>query len=236
MKRRLFLKSVLVGLGCLVTGYVPKGAGATSALPIPQNVPKIPNWRGRILAHAPPFYVPRRAPPVESGTPMMEGVNVTERFRFVTTDELQGQHNRVIQELLNQEAGMNKPTILVDFDGVIHSYTSGWKGVDQIPDEPVEGALEWLQQLVDTDKFTVCIYSSRSKEEAGLAAMSAWIEHWQGIKELPLTEYWMPITKPAAFLTLDDRAITFQGPGTFPQPEEILAFKPWNKRPPQAHA
>ena len=125
---------------------------------------------------------------------------------------------------------MNKPTILVDFDGVIHSYTSGWKGIDQIPDEPVEGALEWLRELVDTDKFIVCIYSSRSKEAAGRIAMAEWIAHWQGIKELPLTEYWMPETKPAAFLTLDDRCIQFRGPGTFPQLEEILAFKPWNLR------
>ena len=234
MKRRLFIKSVLVGLWCLVTGYVPKGAAvATPALIPPQNV--LP-YHGRLLAHAVPSNVLRLFPPVVGlGTHKMEDVHTIERFHFVTSDEFQKDSNSIIRQWLNQEVGtMNKPTILVDFDGVIHSYTSGWKG-GEIPDEPVEGALEWLQGLVDTDKFTVCIYSSRSKEEDGRLSMASWIKHWQGIKELPLTEYWMPDAKPAAFLTLDDRCIQFQGPGTFPQIEEILTFKPWNHRkPPRA--
>ena len=237
MKRRLFIKSVLVGLSCLITGYVPKSP-ALLIEDAPAGVERISSpYRGRLMAHAMPREMLRQAPPVGLGTPMMEDVHTIERFHFVTSDEFQKDSNSIIRQWLNQDVGiMNKPTILVDFDGVLHSYTSGWKGIEQIPDEPVEGALEWLQELVDTDKFTVCIYSSRSKDEVGRVAMTSWIQHWQGIKKLPLTEYWMPETKPAAFLTLDDRCIQFQGPGTFPQPEEILAFKPWNKRKPQTRA
>ncbi len=29
-----------------------------------------------------------------------------------------------------------KQTVVFDFDGVIHSYTSGWKGATVIPDPP----------------------------------------------------------------------------------------------------
>ena len=32
-----------------------------------------------------------------------------------------------------------KPTIILDFDGVIHSYTSGWQGADVIGDPPWRG-------------------------------------------------------------------------------------------------
>ena len=40
------------------------------------------------------------------------------------------------------------PTVSFDFDGVIHSYRSGWKGAAVIPDPPVEGIKEVIEQLL----------------------------------------------------------------------------------------
>lgn len=131
-----------------------------------------------------------------------------------------------------------KPILCVDFDGVIHSYTSGWKGVAVVADPPVPGALKWLWKA--TEWFDVQVYSSRSKEPEGISAMVDWFLTWAG-KELggehPMAvesgpHY--PITfaaqKPAAFLTIDDRAICFQGDWSELDPADLLGFQPWNKR------
>jgi hypothetical protein len=39
---------------------------------------------------------------------------------------------------------MIKPVISLDFDGVIHSYTSPWTCCEEINDPPVEGALDFI--------------------------------------------------------------------------------------------
>lgn len=117
----------------------------------------------------------------------------------------------------------HKKTILVDFDGVLHSYTSGWKGEGVIPDPPNTGAIEWLWGLLDDERFEVCIYSSRSKTSAGIDAMDDWLRK-HGL-DGRTHELRFPTTKPAAFLTIDDRAFVFRG--RFPSLDEIAAFEPW---------
>jgi len=127
-----------------------------------------------------------------------------------------------------QDLPSGLPTILVDFDGVLHSYTSGWEGADVISDPPVPGAIEWLWGIGGPDSgFEVCIYSSRSRQEGGIQAMKDWLrEH--GLDEDTLGRISFPTQKPAAFLTIDDRAICFEG--RFPTLKEIANFKPWNRR------
>lgn len=38
-------------------------------------------------------------------------------------------------------------TVIFDFDGVIHSYASGWQGVTEIHDPPVDGIKEAIDEL-----------------------------------------------------------------------------------------
>jgi hypothetical protein len=50
-------------------------------------------------------------------------------------------------------------TIVIDFDGVIHRYSLGWRD-GTIYDAPVEGALEGLMNLIRAD-YAVVICSTR---------------------------------------------------------------------------
>lgn len=139
---------------------------------------------------------------------------------------------------------MSKPILCVDFDGVIHSYTSGWVEHDFIPDPPVSGAIQFLFEAVK--HFDVKIYSSRSnsKYENGIRAMKNWLYYWAKkeltneppdyklisfMNEITRPETW-PQEKPSAFLTIDDRALTFNGDWSNYNPKDLLTFKPWNKK------
>ena len=125
-----------------------------------------------------------------------------------------------------------KPILCLDFDGVIHSYTSGWKGADIIPDPPVEGAIAFM--LGALNHFDTVIFSSRSNQAGGTAAMREWLrEHaghtWYESPAGPgLEDVRFVKEKPPALVTIDDRAITFTG--EWPTIDTLKNFKPWNKK------
>lgn len=82
--------------------------------------------------------------------------------------------------------------------------------------------------MVDADGFAPTIYSSRSKHPDGIKAMREWlIRH--GFPESKIGTGMLEFAreKSAAFLTIDDRCITFTG--VFPCLEQMAYFKPWNK-------
>lgn len=142
-------------------------------------------------------------------------------------------------------------TIAVDFDGVLHSYVSGWqKGVLQDPPlgpehstelHKAESAFDWLRGILQTD-VTVIIYTCRTNGTGPgdltggplhlRLAMLKTIKEWfaaHGLEEeyIRKLEFALDI-KPHADLYLDDRAWQFNG--RFPTYEEIESFKPWQKR------
>jgi hypothetical protein len=122
------------------------------------------------------------------------------------------------------EEANEKKILLLDFDGVIHSYSSGWKGATEIPDPPVEGAFEFIEEAVK--HFKVCILSARSKEPGGIEAMKKWFFEYK----LPIPLSWLefPTEKPNIHFSIDDRGYQFRG--SFPSIKEIKDFKPWWKK------
>lgn len=115
---------------------------------------------------------------------------------------------------------ISKPTVIFDFDGVIHSYTSGWQGATSIPDPPVPGIKEAIQQI--REDYRVIVVSTRCFQPGGIEAIQNYLAK-HGIEVDGVAAEKVP-----AILTVDDRAICFDG-----RPERLLekikSFKPWNK-------
>jgi len=120
---------------------------------------------------------------------------------------------------------LSKPIILLDFDGCIHSYTSGWQGMEVCQDPPVPGVFEWMLEALKT--FDISIYSARSVDPHGRRAMYEYILRHTSEEFIRLVDF--PQHKPRAFITIDDRCICFNGNWGDPNlhPRLIREFKPW---------
>ena len=114
-----------------------------------------------------------------------------------------------------------KQTVVFDFDGVIHSYESGWKGPAIIPDPPVPGIKEAIAEIRAAG-YEVVVVSTRTADAMGFQAVRSWLMV-NGIEVDRVCA-----EKPPAIVYVDDRAICFDGnPATLLG--KIQAFKPWNK-------
>jgi len=123
--------------------------------------------------------------------------------------------------------------IVLDFDGVIHSYVSGWAGYAVIKDPPVEGALSFIRQLIDaktktgSSRYSVYIISSRTSFPSAIDAIKQWFL-MHGLESEYLDKIQFESEKPPAHLLIDDRGFHFEG--KFPSLDFIDTFKPWNKK------
>ena len=91
----------------------------------------------------------------------------------------------------------------MDFDGVVHSYSSGWCGEEVIPDPPVHGTKEAIARLRKT--YKVVVHSTRCRTEEGRKAIAAWLKK-HSIEVDEVCEH-----KPPAMVYVDDRAVRFRG-------------------------
>jgi hypothetical protein len=135
--------------------------------------------------------------------------------------------------IIEKESKLGKPILSLDFDGVCHSYSSGWKGADVIPDPAVDGLFEFLESV--KEHFDVQVFSSRSHQIGGKEAMVVWFFEQRNLwrergnkppLETPLSISF-PDVKPQATVGLDDRVLLFTG--KWPSLEQLKQFKPWNK-------
>ena len=112
-------------------------------------------------------------------------------------------------------------TIAVDFDGVLHSYASGWCGADNCPDRPIEGAIKWLNQMVKD--FDVVIFTTRGDQPGANQAIACWLRRYgYNGPDLIVTSKKLP-----ALVYIDDRGWRFEG--RFPTTHEVHQAIPWYK-------
>ncbi len=115
------------------------------------------------------------------------------------------------------------PRIVVDFDGVLHSYSSGWVDAETIPDLPTPGAQEWVDAML-TAGWDVVVVSTRAATDKGRRAIEEWLlanEFAVGLR--------VQRDKPPALVYLDDRALRFDG--SWPSLDDVeAAGVPWTKR------
>ena len=117
--------------------------------------------------------------------------------------------------------GEVKKTVVFDFDGVIHSYISGWKGVAVIPDPPVPGIKEAIEQI--SKQYDVVVVSTRCARYDGLKAVAKYLADHDIRVDRIVSE------KPPALCYIDDRAICFDG-NSEALLDKINHFKTWREK------
>lgn len=126
-----------------------------------------------------------------------------------------------------------KPTIALDFDGVVHAYSRGWQD-GKVYDTVTPGFFIWAIEAAK--HFRLVIHSSRANNEFGQDQIREWLKtqalHSAGVLKGEIPPIEISATKPPAWITIDDRCVRFNGDWFDPAllPEALLAFRPWMQR------
>ena len=123
---------------------------------------------------------------------------------------------------------MRPHTVAVDFDGTI--YAGPFTAADEIPGEPLPGAIAWLKSelarghvlIIHTCRLTSshegCTFPLEAHRDpfVGRDAIATWLVlHGITYRELHRLQFWLYPGKPFADEYLDDKAVRFEG--TYPQ-------------------
>lgn len=134
-----------------------------------------------------------------------------------------------------------KTTIAIDFDGVIHQYTSPWSHVLEISDPPVDGAFEFIRGAL-REGFDVVIFTARANADPNAkwfnnnpkhdpSGVDKNIREWMvrhGLEQEIADKIEITAIKPSAAVYIDDRGWRFEG--QFPSFDTIRNLKQWNRR------
>jgi hypothetical protein len=119
-----------------------------------------------------------------------------------------------------------RKVVAVDFDGVIHRHQTPFASPTEIPDPPVEGAIDFL--LAVYEHYEIVIFSARANDPDAVAAIREWLrKYWPTERQRLLDEIYITARKVQAVIYIDDKGFHFRG--TFPTIDEIKNFRSWCK-------
>jgi len=116
-----------------------------------------------------------------------------------------------LKYVIGENFDEDEKRVLIDFDGVIHKYSSGWsEGL--IYDEPISGAREAVIRLKNAG-YKVFIFTSRLSKitlgKQGSKTQKQMIEKWLDENDIEVDG--IIGDKIPAEVYIDDRAIRFEG-------------------------
>jgi hypothetical protein len=122
---------------------------------------------------------------------------------------------------------MEKKTILVDFDGTLNSYRSGFDAgrPHYLPDAPNPGAIGWLRRLMVTQYKPVIFTTRALLRQTGqvnvevVEAIRDWL-YTHGLEKPAADAIEVTCIKIPCSLIVDDNAWRFEG--KWPTPEELV--------------
>ncbi len=110
--------------------------------------------------------------------------------------------------------------ICLDFDGVIHTETSGWHEFAEDMDPPVPGVREAIKKL--REKYDVYVFSARCADHHPNGVSS--IEEYLKMHDIVVDK--VSLYKPGAEVYIDYRGLQFKGDWTQTL-EDIENFVHW---------
>lgn len=130
----------------------------------------------------------------------------------------------------NRVPRLRAKVVAIDFDGVIHRNIAPWTRSEEINDDPVAGAFEFIEKALK--EFDVIIFSARANNRDARVEMCIWLKRRWLESGRDWTSRMARIdivsTKPNAFIYIDDCGWHFEG--VFPTMEELRAFESWTKK------
>lgn len=118
-----------------------------------------------------------------------------------------------------------RPIVMLDLNGVVHTYSKGWQNTAPLYDPPTEGFKAWAEDV--SDEFRIVVWPTHMNTPRDMMRIKLWLRK-HGLNKLGLE---LVVHPPRGLrLKIDDRAVQFTGNwADFPR-DRLREFRTWSGR------